>query len=694
MGLLRRSTSDGVREAKGDLVLESVTKTFGDFTAVDDLDLHVPRGSFFALLGPSGCGKTTTLRMVAGLEQPSAGRVLIGETDLTGSRPYERPVNTVFQSYALFPHLSIRDNVAFGPKRRGESDAARLAEEALELVQMGHLAERRPAQLSGGQQQRVALARAIVNRPEVLLLDEPLGALDLKLRRQMQVELKRIQTEVGLTFIHVTHDQEEAMTMADTVAVMNSGRIEQMGAPEELYDLPGTAFVAGFVGQSNLVSATVTGTDGDHLVADAAGTTVRVPRSRAAVTEGRVLFGVRPEKVRLAALPSPAVRRQRRARDGRRRLLHRGRDAVPRHGALGRAVVGLRAEPRRRAAVHPARRRGVAVVGPRACLRRRRRRPAGGDGGPGLRRHGGDVVTTATASGPPSPATDPDVVEDRRSRRIAYLLLLPGVLWLVVFFVVPVVQLFTVSLQSDYPGVPGYYYRDVNFGNYVDALVEFWPHMLRSLLFGALATFFAFVLAYPLAYAMAFKAGRWRPVMLICVIAPFFTSFILRTIAWRQILADDGIVVSVLTTLLMLPGGRITETWVAVVAGLTYNFLPFMVLPIYASLERADPRVIEAGGDLYANGMTTFARVTLPMSMPGVLAGTLLTFIPASGDYVNAELLGSDRSTKMVGNVIESQFFKVPGGYDTAAELSFTLMAMILVLVFFYVRRFGTEELV
>ena len=307
MGLFTRSGAGGVREAKGDLVLSSVTKTFGDFTAVDDLDLRVPRGSFFALLGPSGCGKTTTLRMVAGLEQPSAGRVLIGDTDLTGSRPYERPVNTVFQSYALFPHLSIRDNVAFGPKRRGESEATRLADEALELVQMAHLAGRRPAQLSGGQQQRVALARAIVNRPEVLLLDEPLGALDLKLRRQMQVELKRIQTEVGLTFIHVTHDQEEAMTMADTVAVMNGGRIEQMGAPEELYDLPGTAFVAGFVGQSNLVPATVTGSDGDHLVADAAGTTVRVPRARAAVTEGRVLFGVRPEKVRLHTLRPDAA---------------------------------------------------------------------------------------------------------------------------------------------------------------------------------------------------------------------------------------------------------------------------------------------------------------------------------------------------------------------------------------------------
>ncbi|GGL40709.1 ABC transporter ATP-binding protein [Phycicoccus endophyticus] len=291
--------SSGVREATGDLRLESVTKSFGGFTAVDDLDLLVPRGSFFALLGPSGCGKTTTLRMVAGLEQPTSGRVLIGDTDLTGSRPFERPVNTVFQSYALFPHLTVRDNVAFGPTRRRVREAGALADEALALVEVDHLASRKPAQLSGGQQQRVALARALVNRPEVLLLDEPLGALDLKLRRQLQVELKRIQTEVGLTFVHVTHDQEEAMTMADTVAVMNHGRIEQMGAPAELYDLPRTAFVANFVGRSNLGAGTVLGRDGEHLSAEVQGTTVTVPLSRAQAREGAVLFGIRPEKVRV-----------------------------------------------------------------------------------------------------------------------------------------------------------------------------------------------------------------------------------------------------------------------------------------------------------------------------------------------------------------------------------------------------------
>lgn len=294
------------------------------------------------------------------------------------------------------------------------------------------------------------------------------------------------------------------------------------------------------------------------------------------------------------------------------------------------------------------------------------------------------------------PAGTPGTGEPPRSRKSpwAWLLLAPGIVWLLVFFVWPLVQLAAVSLQSGFPGYPGYYYRDVNVGNYADAIAEYWPHLLRSLLYGALATFFAFLLAYPLAYAMAFKAGRWRNVMLILVIAPFFTSFILRTIAWRQILADEGPVATTLRFLHLLPGGHITETWVAVVAGLTYNFLPFMVLPIYSSLERADPKVIEAGGDLYGNGLTTFRTVTLPMSMPGVLAGTLLTFIPAAGDYVNAELLGSDRSTKMVGNVIESQFFRVPGGYPTAAALSFTLMAIILALVFLYVRKFGTEELV
>lgn len=300
------------------LELMSVTKSFGSFLAVDDLDLTIPAGSFFALLGPSGCGKTTTLRMVAGLEHPTSGTVCIGGRDVTGDRAHRRPVNTVFQSYALFPHLTIADNVAFGLRRRRERDVDVKVKEALDLVELGHLGERKPTQLSGGQAQRVALARAIVNRPELLLLDEPLGALDLKLRRQMQLELKRIQTEVGLTFVHVTHDQEEAMTMADTVAVMNKGKIEQMGPPEELYSRPHTAFVANFLGQSNLAPGQVVGREGDLLLVTVGGATVKVPVDRAVATTGSVLVGVRPEKIG---------------------LLIKGQEPSPNHNVVGPGIV-------------------------------------------------------------------------------------------------------------------------------------------------------------------------------------------------------------------------------------------------------------------------------------------------------------------------------------------------------------------
>lgn len=286
-------------DSGADLELTGISKRFPGFTAIENLDLTIPAGSFFALLGPSGCGKTTTLRLVAGLEEPTTGQILIGGKDLTRTKPYQRPVNTVFQSYALFPHMTVLDNVAFGLKRRRMSDPIGKAHEALRLVELDHLAGRKPQQLSGGQQQRVALARAVVNRPALLLLDEPLGALDLKLRRQMQLELKTIQNEVGLTFVHVTHDQEEAMTMADTVAVMNKGRIEQMGAPEDLYELPHTAFVANFLGQSNLFTGPVSSSTSNSISVEVGGRRIVVPKDRAQVHDGTVTIGVRPEKLTL-----------------------------------------------------------------------------------------------------------------------------------------------------------------------------------------------------------------------------------------------------------------------------------------------------------------------------------------------------------------------------------------------------------
>ncbi|HVU77705.1 MAG TPA: ABC transporter ATP-binding protein [Gaiellaceae bacterium] len=279
-----------------DIRLENVTKRFQDVVAVDDLSLDIESGSFTALLGPSGCGKTTTLRMIGGFEEPTDGTIYLGDRTVTGLPPHKRDVNTVFQSYALFPHLSIFDNVAFGLKRKGVKGAQLKGqvEEMLRIVGLAGYGVRKPRQLSGGQQQRVALARALVNRPRVLLLDEPLGALDLKLRKEMQLELKLIQHEMRLTFVHVTHDQEEAMTMADRIVVMNGGRIEQAGAPAELYERPRTAFVASFLGVSNLLPGQVAGR-GEVRLED--GHVLRVDPAALDGRTGLVSVGIRPEKI-------------------------------------------------------------------------------------------------------------------------------------------------------------------------------------------------------------------------------------------------------------------------------------------------------------------------------------------------------------------------------------------------------------
>ncbi len=289
-----------------DVRLVDVVKKFGDVYAVDHINLEVRDGEFFSLLGPSGCGKTTTLRMIGGFEEPTSGLIELQGQDVTWLPPFKRNVNTVFQNYALFPHLTIFENVAFGLRRKGMKgpEINRRVTDMLRLVELPGFESRKPTQISGGQAQRVALARALINRPAVLLLDEPLGALDLKLRKQMQVELKRIQQEVGITFIYVTHDQEEAMTMSDRIAVMNHGRYEQLDNPEILYERPATRFVAGFLGISNLLPATVVGNDGSYasarLVDD---TTIRIP---AGLLNGHsdIRIGIRPEKIRLSEATS------------------------------------------------------------------------------------------------------------------------------------------------------------------------------------------------------------------------------------------------------------------------------------------------------------------------------------------------------------------------------------------------------
>ena len=295
-------------------------------------------------------------------------------------------------------------------------------------------------------------------------------------------------------------------------------------------------------------------------------------------------------------------------------------------------------------------------------------------------------TATGTSSGPKSGI--------KSKSWTPYLLLAPGIIWLVTFFIFPIISLASTSTMVRPEGAQiGTYVQELRFANYIDAFQANQEQYIRSFVYAALATILALAIAYPLAYMIAFKSGKYRNILLVLVVAPFFTSFLLRTVAWTQILGDEGPIVSTLKLLPFVDDNmRLTSTPFAVVSGLTYNFLPFMTLPLYASLERIDPRTLEASGDLYANAFTTFRKVTVPLSLPGVVAGTLLTFIPAAGDYINAAILGNP-NTRMIGNVIESRFFAVVD-YPTAAALSFTLMATILILVTLYIRRTKTDELV
>jgi spermidine/putrescine transport system ATP-binding protein len=309
MGELAEDNGAASTDASSDPVirLDGVSKRFGDYVAVESADFDIAEGEFFSMLGPSGCGKTTTLRMIAGFEQPTSGRILLHGEDVSRTPPYKRDVNTVFQNYALFPHMNVFENVAFGLRnKKTPSDVVTSrVMELLEVVRLPDMAERKPNQLSGGQQQRIALARALVNLPKALLLDEPLGALDLKLREVMQLELKRIQREVGITFIFVTHDQEEALTMSDRIAVMTQGRVDQIGTPTEIYHQPRTAFVAGFIGTANLLPVTVRSQEGETVVVDSrVGNQFRVPtggRTYSAGTDATIM--IRPERLVPAGAP-------------------------------------------------------------------------------------------------------------------------------------------------------------------------------------------------------------------------------------------------------------------------------------------------------------------------------------------------------------------------------------------------------
>ncbi|MGB3388301.1 MAG: ABC transporter ATP-binding protein [Pseudaminobacter sp.] len=305
LGSIRRSFAPwNDPDARPYIVFENVTKRFGDFTAVNNLSLNIYEREFFALLGASGCGKSTLLRMLAGFDEPTAGRILLDGQDLRGIPPYRRPVNMMFQSYALFPHMTVEANIAFGLKQEGmaRADIEKRVAAMLKLVKLERFAKRKPHQLSGGQRQRVALARSVAKRPKVLLLDEPLGALDKKLREETQFELMDLQQELGLTFVIVTHDQEEAMTMADRIAIMDKGEVMQVATPAEVYEAPSSRFVAGFVGNVNMIEGTVSGQEnGTARISDGNGLTIKAENAGNATTGSSVAFAIRPEKIKVSS---------------------------------------------------------------------------------------------------------------------------------------------------------------------------------------------------------------------------------------------------------------------------------------------------------------------------------------------------------------------------------------------------------
>ena len=533
------------------LSLQHISKNFGEGDVLRDISLDVARGEFVTLLGASGCGKTTTLRIISGLETPDEGTVLLDGRDVTALPPERRPVNTVFQSYALFPHMNVEKNVAYGlrVRRMDKASIEKRVREMLELVQMADFAKRMPSQLSGGQRQRIAIARALAPEPELLLLDEPLGALDLQLRRQMQLELKRLQKKLGITFVYITHDQEEAINMSDRIAVMRGGRFEQLGTPEEIYDEPKTHYVAQFIGRSTILSGRVEAVGKDTAVIRGACGSFTADASRALMTAPMAAFGVL-----LVALP----------------LIY--------------------------------------------------------------------VLCTSLVTGGKFQFGMPLTLANYKA-----------------------------LLREDYLKV---------FAN--------------SLQLAFFTTVISLLVGYPFGYCMARAPRKWKALLMMLVIIPFWTSALVRIYGWKILLQANGPVNGVLRSLgLIQKNIKFLGSYGSVLLAMVYCLISFMILPCHNAVDKMDFTLVEASRDLGASPVRAFLTVTLPLTMPGILAGCVLVFVPSVGLFYLSDIMGG--GLVLVGNLIRDQLLKVRD-WNVGSAMSMVLIALSAGIYLLY-RKVGGDDL-
>ena len=667
------------------LQTQAICKNYGEVRALYDVDLSVQKGEFFTLLGPSGCGKTTLLRIIAGLEMVDNGKVLIGGKDCTDTPANKRPVNTVFQSYAMFPHLTVLENVCFGliSRKIPKAQAIEKAKATLDLVQLVGFDSRKPSQLSGGQRQRVALARALANEPEILLLDEPMSALDAKLRIQVQVELRQIQQRLEKTFIMVTHDQQEALTVSDRLAVMEVGQIAQFGQVRDVYDHPRTEFVADFLQTENFIEATRTGKNRVKTTVGEFELDREIPWESGKLS-------VRPENLKLSEAGKGNFQSKVTT------LIYKGcyQKLILENGLSMEVDMSHSLKEGDNISIKVAPESWIILQ--QAIIQRMK---------------GGKTGLMSLKSGEKKPelpddAIDPvtgrfeveDVAFGEKKKRIIHngalvdanalnrrsvSFVAPGLIWLAIFLIIPCLSLFLVSFASrgDYGQVEWQLTFDnlkrlAGFGFFgwsADNLLILW----RSILVAIITTFLCVLLSYPLAFFLASRSSRTRILWLTFLLVPFWTNLVIRTYAWYLALAPNMPWVKLLSWIgIVEPGSALYPGMFAVYLGMVSTFLPFVALPLYTAVEKLDWSLIEAAQDLYSNKFRVFRYAILPQTMPGLSVGITLTLVPAMGMFVVPDMLGGSRYM-LIGNLIQQQF-GTSRDWPFGAAISLVLMILTL----------------